>query len=148
MKQEIMFIMDSSGSVQQSGWNTQVEFVENMIETGVNEESLISIMNFASGAWIQHGFDDSQNRTIINKTLHAIQYTGGSTYTKSALELAIQEFTVTGDENIGNLLFLITDGDPSPSNHQAVCDDDIIPNALDTAGMFKYISYLLFCFLS
>jgi len=132
---DIMFIMDASGSVGSSNWVTEQDFVINMIETGVNDDSQIAIMDFASGAWAQWNFTDSQVRSDITTHVSNMGYTQGSTHMKTALTAAITVFDKTGDPNLNNVAMLITDGNPYPSYTQSVCDSATIKNSLDDAGI-------------
>ena len=142
-----MFVMDSSGSVGETGWEIEVEFVKDMITSGVDQDSYVAVINFASGAWVQWNFTSSQVRSDIIDHVNSISYTRGSTWMTTALETAITVYEQTGDPNIDNLLLLITDGNPRPTQTQLVCDDSDMKDALDAAGLYcVYISHSLFFF--
>ena len=132
---EILFVMDISGSVGSTAWETEKTFVANMITNGINNISDVAVMTFGTGAWSQWNFTDQQHpRSDITTFVENIGYTGGSTYMKTAVKAGITIFDQTGDPDIENLMFLITDGDPFPSYYESVCDNNRIKRRLDNNG--------------
>lgn len=132
---DVMFVMDASGSVKSSGWTTEKEFVTNMIESGVDDESGIAIVEFSKRARAEYNFSDSQIRSDITAYVDSMAFTTGATWMKDALEVGMAVFEKSGDPTKDDILLLITDGNPNPSSSQAVCSDDTIKDALDAAGI-------------
>eukprot|EP01083_Nonionella_stella_P024412 67404_1 len=90
--QDVIIIMDSSGSVQAAGWEIQKTFVHDLISTAIPTSSPIGIIQFASNAWIRYQLTDPQNRTTILDTVSNLIYTRGWTYMKDAVQEAIHLF--------------------------------------------------------
>ena len=127
--------MDSSGSVGYSGWETEVEFVSNMITSGVDDNSYIGVMYFDSGACSVWKFNDTQSpRSLITDAIDDIYFDGGATWMKTAVNMAITEFETYGDAKIPNLMMFITDGNPWPSWRQDPCE---LADDLQAAGMYN-----------
>ena len=134
---EVLFVMDISGSVGSTGWETEKTFVSNMITNGMSDVPSVAVMTFGTGAWSQWNFTDQQQpRSVITDAVENLPYTGGSTYMKTAVKAGITIFDQTGSPDVDNLMFLITDGDPFPSYYESVCDNNRIKRRLDNNGMF------------
>ena len=76
---EVVFVMDSSGSVGSSGWDDEELFVIKMVETGVNEDSVIGVVQFASSSDKKWYFTYSQDRTDITNMVDGLYWTKGAT---------------------------------------------------------------------
>ena len=109
IEQDVVIIMDSSGSVQSDGWAVETQFVLDLISTAIPSSSPIGIVQFATNAWIRYEFDQDQNRTKIINTIDNLEYTRGWTYMKDAVAEAIFLFD-TQSTNTQKLMMLITDG--------------------------------------
>eukprot|EP01083_Nonionella_stella_P247778 858709_1 len=75
--QDVVIIMDSSGSVQANGWIVEKQFVESLISTAIPPSSPIGIVQFATNAWIRYELFNDQNRTQILQTVSNLEYTRG-----------------------------------------------------------------------
>lgn len=118
LTQEIMFVMDESGSVGSSGWNLEVAFVTDMITTGIDETSKVAVVQFETSSYVIWDFDDDQtDRNNVLNAINAIVFNGGGTYIATALSTAIGVYQTTADQTgtIQRLLMLLTDGVPSDS---------------------------------
>ncbi len=107
--QDVVIIMDSSGSVQSNGWIVEKEFVISLISTAIPPSSPIGIVQFATNAWIRYELSNDQNRTKILQTVSNLEYTRGWTYMKDAVTEAIWLFE-NQSLNPQKRLVLITDG--------------------------------------
>ena len=115
---ETIFILDSSGSVGSTGWLQTKDFVTNVISTGLPDPSdPVGIITFSTGATERYDFFNNQDRTVIRNLIQSLPFVGGSTYTRTAVDLGINMF-VRDSINVGStnpkLMFLITDGVPNP----------------------------------
>eukprot|EP01083_Nonionella_stella_P034602 94698_1 len=122
----IQFIFDESGSVGSTNYKASVDFVLALIENDVNSVAAVSVLSFSSSSNIDvlYSFSDDQtSRTgVLAATSDAKNhYSGGSTYTRHALEVGVSLFKNDADSKETNFLFLITDGIPSGSSDP--CDD-------------------------
>ena len=78
---ELVFVMDSSGSLGSSGWDDEVTFVIDVVETGVNTDTVMGIVQFSSVVTQEWDFADSQTRSAITTHITNMEYTQGATYT-------------------------------------------------------------------
>jgi Mg-chelatase subunit ChlD len=112
--QDIVFLMDASGSVGNAGWELEKTFVADLVETAVPEASSIGIVQFSTGAQDIHALTDAQlPRTDITDKLDPLNV-GGWTHTSTAFEHALDMFDVAETQGSTNerLVILITDGKP------------------------------------
>ena len=84
--QDIVILMDASGSLGEDAWEIEKDFVQELIETGIPEESRIALVRFSTHSEIMYSFDDSQNRKDIITVLAQIDYPKGYTYIRDAME--------------------------------------------------------------
>mmetsp|Transcript_49960 Transcript_49960/g.44771 ORF Transcript_49960/g.44771 Transcript_49960/m.44771 type:complete len:384 (-) Transcript_49960:239-1390(-) len=118
----IQFILDESGSVGATNYDSSVDFVKALIENDVNDVSPVSVYSFSNAVDTLYQFGQDQNsRTSVLSALDGAKSTAGAyqgrcTDTLSALTEAVDHFATAADN--GNLnsgdrfLFLITDGVP------------------------------------
>lgn len=119
--QNVVYVLDASGSVGQFNWNLQVSYVADQIENGVSPNSNIAIVVFASTVTTIWTFNDVQaDRSQMINALQGYNYIGGVTCTRGALLTSINLFTGT-DPALDRVIVLITDGVPVPNSD---CPDD------------------------
>ena len=132
--------MDKSDSVGTQDWQVEKRFVSDMITTGISNDSSVSVVTFATGAWSHWNFKAPQQpRSIITDKVENISYDGGGyTYTEDGFNKAIDVLDATGSAfTADKLVIFITDGDPSPSQ-KAVCSNSQIPSDVESRGLFFY----------
>ena len=139
---EVLFALDSSGSLIQSGddssnplaWQQEKEFVCEVITNGVTSCSPVGAIEFSTSVKVisELSLDHSQ---VKNDILDEA-FDGGSTSTRDAVQLAIDIFTdpTRNDPNIDNLLVLITDGAPCCLSSDNPCNPSLKP-ALQAADI-------------
>ncbi len=132
---ETVFLMDGSGSLGSSGFVIEKTFVNNIIQNGLPSDSPVGLVLFATGANTLYDFSDDQDRTALTNFINNIVYPGGNTYTKDAVLAGMDIFDQTGSPQNNKLMFLITDGNPTTSPPQGVCDNEDIKNMLDSRGI-------------
>lgn len=111
---DLIFVLDSSGSVGSSNFITMKDFVTNVtanFEIGP-DSTRVGVIRYASSASvvIPLGFYDN-NDSLID-AVNDIAYTDGYTYTDQALALLLSEFNNTARVNQGipSIAVVITDG--------------------------------------
>jgi hypothetical protein len=126
----INFLLDRSGSVGLEDWNTQIQYLDDVIESLDKIDRNISITSFDTGARTHHLFSDDQSYSTISASLSNISYVGGRTHSKAGLNESLDIFEMSGF-NKHNHLIMYTDGNPYPFPTQNVCSDDTLKNRLD-----------------
>ncbi len=122
---DIMITLDRSGSVGAAGWAQAVGFAKDLIDTLITIDSTntnrYAISSFATDTLLAHGFDDDQSLDSILASIDSIDYVGGWTHTKDAVQQSINTYlNQTSGDNI-RVNLLVTDGNPFPSSSQSPC---------------------------
>ncbi|RDJ32658.1 MAG: VWA domain-containing protein [Crenarchaeota archaeon] len=119
-----IFVMDSSTSVEATGWDLEKDFVVDVIQNGFPDESdLLGIITFSTNVYVEWDLNMSQDRSEIISHLQTLPFLTGFTSTRLALNEAIdmyQNAPFTTSEP-PRLLFLITDGVPVSNNNNNPC---------------------------
>nr|XP_034194420.1 sushi, von Willebrand factor type A, EGF and pentraxin domain-containing protein 1-like [Osmia lignaria] len=127
---ELVFLVDASGSVGLKNFQSELNFVKNLLSDFSVEPSVtrVAIVTFGGRRNIRRNVDQISRSSgidnkcyLLNKQLNNITYTGGGTYTKGAL---LEAFRILekGRPNARKAVFLITDGfsnggDPRPASN-------------------------------
>ncbi|XP_071951453.1 sushi, von Willebrand factor type A, EGF and pentraxin domain-containing protein 1-like isoform X2 [Antedon mediterranea] len=114
---EIVFLLDSSGSIGASRWPLEVDFVRQIstIFTVSADTARVAIVSYSSGTQIYTRIDhiteatDKNKCTLLGQLEDALPYTGGGTYTLGALTRA-DELLANGRPDAPRLVMLLTDG--------------------------------------
>lgn len=139
--QEIVFVIDASGSLGAAGYQQELDFVSAIIQsvTGAPAHALhptrFGAIAFSSGTTTIHNLTDDQTPSVIDAAIQNAPYPGQSTYTRDALNAAMTMFDNQGDPANPRSLILITDGAPFPTSSQSVCQNGNIKNNLDSRGI-------------
>ena len=146
VEQDVIFLLDGSGSVGSTGWALQRQFVADLVTTGLDPNSRVGIIRYATGAETVWTFADSQDRNDIATALNGLSYPAGQSYTRTAVQQALDDFQAYGDTR-PRLLFLITDGSPSPTSEDpcplasALAADGIKTVVLGASPSFSPATY-------
>lgn len=116
---EVVFVMDSSGSLGPDGWEDEKAFVIDLINGAFSNvaDTSIGIVTFSSASFTEWTFTNSQDRAIISAHVGALAWQNGTTATRLGINDAIDVFH-TSDIDLGapsdgiNGIVLITDGNP------------------------------------
>ncbi|XP_078613327.1 sushi, von Willebrand factor type A, EGF and pentraxin domain-containing protein 1-like isoform X2 [Branchiostoma floridae x Branchiostoma japonicum] len=114
IKTDIVFVMDSSGSIGSFGFRQEHRFVGNLLrEINVYEDSAqVSLIRYASGVDVlihQMGGWPGNSKCEMMPALHSVLYTSGSTNTGEALQKA-RELFQSSRSAAKKVLVLLTDG--------------------------------------
>ena len=122
----VVFLMDSSGSVEQTGWNNEVAFVNSLVIDERLDNAYIGIVQFSSDNIVTKEvyFTSDQSRDAITSEISSLVWTKGATAIRTALENGTDIFAWATSTNDNNIIVLITDGNPNPANVQNPCDTD------------------------
>ena len=107
--QDVVIIMDSSGSVLAEGWIIQKAFVYDLISTAIPRTSSVGLVQFATATFVRYELGWDQNRTELLSVVDNLEYTRGWTYMKDAVQSAVDQFR-NQSMNTQRRMVLITDG--------------------------------------
>ena len=114
---DLIFVLDSSGSVGSSNFQNVRNFVSNLVsqlEIGP-DNTQVGLLNFASSPRIEFHLNTHQDNSSLVRAIANIPYTSGGTNTAAALTTLLSEFsTVNGarplQEGIPRVAIVVTDG--------------------------------------
>ena len=112
---DLMFVLDSSGSIGTSNFRVIRNFVNtfvNTLEIGPTR-SQVGVIVFSSNAYIQFNLSSYSNRNSLTVAVNNIQYVGGGTNTADALTLLARQGFVGArpiDEGVPRVAIVVTDG--------------------------------------
>lgn len=116
---DLAFIMDSSGSVGSSNFNSAMnslgDALASSIPVGGTDTYRIGVVTFASGAALT-SFETIDSQAKLNKVVNDVKnqsYVGGLTNYQAAFNLTVSTFGALGDASIVNMM---TDGNSNLGN--------------------------------
>jgi hypothetical protein len=134
MGEDVVVLMDSSGSITSAGWAGEVSFVEQLDSDMPNRSGTrLAVIQFATTVITRYNLTDNQSPSIANAAIASIPYLQGSTYVKDAVQSAINLFAAQSDPLDPKVLILVTDdGDPNPQSSQ---NPSSLTSDLQSAGI-------------
>ncbi|KHN78530.1 Cuticlin-1 [Toxocara canis] len=125
---DLLFILDGSGSVSGSTFDTQMAMLNRiveMVEIGP-DKTQIAVMQYSSYTRVEFGFTANANKEKLRTALQKIHHISGTTKTGKALDKALQVFKhseISGarvnHEDVAQIAVVVTDGhshdDPVPA---------------------------------
>lgn len=111
---DYILVLDSSGSVGQVGWAKTINWAIAFVQS-LKPSDRVAIIVFSTSATVKWSFTDDQDRTVIANALANMPWQAGWTYTKDAVQLAINQFKTYSTQQTPKFLFMVTDGVPDPS---------------------------------
>lgn len=134
---DYVLILDSSGSVGELGWNNTIKWASDFVQS-LKDNDRVAIIRFATGANLTHSLNDNQDRAFIVDKLNNTGWTQGYTFTRDAIELAIDEFVTNSTSSTPKFIFMVTDGVPTPTQ-QEPCRPPYLRPELDQNGIRAFI---------
>jgi len=122
----LLIILDESGSIGMANYQFTVDFVIGLINQQIDPNSPLASVAFGNSNDMVWGFNNDQSsRAGILAALQAERndFASGGTATFNVMKYAINEFesnNIPPTDN--NLIFLFTDGVPTPQFAQRVCE--------------------------
>ena len=109
---DIIFIVDSSGSIQPQDYEYAKTFLMKVISSlSAQPETRVSIVLFSHDAHLV--FSLSDNLVAAYKAAEDLQHVRGGTNITSGINVAHQEFSSSGRDGVPKVAILITDGQDS-----------------------------------
>ena len=136
--QDIIFVMDSSGSLGSSGYAAQKAFMIDIVQNFGGDPlhpSRFGVVEFSNGAYDRYNFDDDQSVSAITNAINNLNLLSSVTHTRTGIDLAIDMFVNgTFDPASPKTMVLITDGVPYPSSYNP-CNAPSQKTQLDGNGI-------------
>ncbi|TKR58002.1 hypothetical protein L596_030631 [Steinernema carpocapsae] len=123
---DLLFILDGSGSVSGSTFDTQMQMLSRiveMVEIGP-QKTQIGVLQYSSYTRVEFGFNSYQNKESMRFGLQKIKHISGTTKTGKALDKALHIFQTSNSgarkrESVAQVAVVVTDGhshdDPVPA---------------------------------
>ncbi len=128
-REDIVFAVDSSGSVGLDNFDNVKEFIKTIINDSVLDDgySYLSVINFSSTVSV---YFENTSLTIANKSsllnnLDSLPYLSEFTNTKEAINKAIDIFDTYSTADSTKYLILLTDGNPQCAEGDSSCSTDV-----------------------
>lgn len=120
---DIAVLMDASWGIGSTNFTLMKQRISAMIDSiGVSAAgNHMTIIQFAGTATAWHPFASPQTNSALKATVSARPYTGGTSYMRSAVQLAINQWDAHGHSDARRVMVLITDGNPNPISTQEPC---------------------------
>ena len=140
---DIAFVLDSSGSVREEGWELEKSFVSNLVasfealENG-NTQIRYGIVSYSREAFVEWTFADPQDDiALVTNHINNLPFLARTTSTRTAIDTTIGLFDDFSAADHYQKAFFITDGNPFPESTQNPCktsgtNPTDIENALST----------------
>lgn len=107
----IMFVLDSSGSIDLGDYEIMKGFVANVIlSLNATEESRIGVINFSNSAKLVIHLTAARDLNGLANQVRGIAYIGGGTNTDLALDLMMENLRLAHDHGAIPIGILLTDG--------------------------------------
>jgi len=112
--EDVVFVLDSSGSVSQTDWKKMLKFVSTLVTTALPQGTRVGEVIYGSYSTVWFGLDQFTNFDRISDAVeNSVKY-GGATYTGKALKTAQKKvFQASWDNDRVKKIVLVTDGYPS-----------------------------------
>ncbi|CAG5134012.1 unnamed protein product, partial [Candidula unifasciata] len=122
-KADILFVLDSSGSVLRENFQKQLQFAATFVNRFIVGQARFSVIRFDSSASILFGFNRYTDSTSLKNAILSISYPGGATDTAAALQLARQAAFATSNgarPGVPKIVIVCTDGQSNDPNATAI----------------------------
>jgi len=125
---DVVFALDSSGSLGVDDFDLMKDFVNGIIEKDLdptNADNRVGVVQFSSTVTTAYTFRRTQETSAITTAVSALAFTGGQTRTRIAIDESVDVWTDDPAEPViparFRQIFLITDGVPIPTTSQNPC---------------------------
>jgi len=130
--EDVVFVLDSSGSIDDVSWNALLEFTQTLIQSlDVGATSRVGIVQFSSWAQVQINF--TGNVTLALSALNTMVKLNNDTAIGDGLNAAYNMFLTLGRPNVTYVAILVTDGE---NNYGP--DPFPIATAMKSSGIIIY----------
>ncbi|XP_039870486.1 integrin alpha-M-like [Simochromis diagramma] len=110
---DIAFLLDGSGSVDNTDFQTMKKFVKDLIESFLSSDTQFSVSQFSTSPQVHFYFKKLSSSGSVETDINDISQQGGTTYTAKAIKHVVNNvFTPQSGSrpNVKKVLIVITDG--------------------------------------
>ena len=128
----VMFMLDSSGSVGSAGWDIQKQAVVDTVLnlagqfSGSQTDLQFSIISFSSQVELELRFPNGTNPSTVAAVVAGLPFQSGVTRTGDAVRVAYGEFSLFSEPGDVNYAYLITDGIPYAGGSGTAQQEDLL----------------------
>ncbi|XP_073236997.1 collagen alpha-3(VI) chain-like [Porites lutea] len=118
---DVAFLVDSSGSLEEEGFNKQKEFIKAVAATlDISPfHSQIGVITYSDRASVEIKLSDHQHQEDLINAVESMKYIGRTTRIDKAVAIATKELMTPGAgrrEDIPGVLVILTDGRQTPDS--------------------------------
>lgn len=137
---DIVFALDSSGSLGQDGWDIEKAFLQEVIGSIESHETAdieyrYGIVVFSNVVNVEYRFTDDQSLPALYSGIDNLAWLRGTTATRDAINTSLSLFSTDSTDDAFKHLVLMTDGNPYPYSSQSVCETSSIADNLSATGV-------------
>ena len=131
-KSDVVFIVDSSGSISKRNFKKELQFVKEVASTfkmGPNQ-SQIAVISYSDDAKVEIGFGEYSNVNDLNSAVDRVKHQRKRTRIDKALDLASKRlFTPAGGSrpNVAKVMVILTDGKQTVTSDSKTLDRAALP---------------------
>eukprot|EP00486_Rosalina_sp_Unknown_P013287 CAMPEP_0201594858 /NCGR_PEP_ID=MMETSP0190_2-20130828/192042_1 /ASSEMBLY_ACC=CAM_ASM_000263 /TAXON_ID=37353 /ORGANISM="Rosalina sp." /LENGTH=1076 /DNA_ID=CAMNT_0048054631 /DNA_START=134 /DNA_END=3364 /DNA_ORIENTATION=+ len=120
VKLDILFGIDTSGSIGRSGFQIQKQFVKGLVDDGVANGTRIGFYMFNT---VINRTKELQfwDKTVLGAFAEGMWWSGGWTNTPQLISYGLEHFAATFDAERQQIFLIITDGNPCLPDSQGGC---------------------------
>ncbi|KAL4227330.1 Trimeric coiled-coil oligomerization domain of matrilin [Mactra antiquata] len=111
---DVVFVVDSAGSITRKDFNKQLQFVQNVVELFdlSTNKTRVGIVVFSHSSKLVLSLDNNWDKASVKNKIRNIKHIGGGTYTSDALRMVRQEAFARGvvRDNVAKIAIVLTDG--------------------------------------
>lgn len=137
--QDIVFLIDSSGSISPEDYETQRDFLGDLYSNEIqdNGPARVGLIQFATEVQTLSNLNNDQSPAAINAVLSTMDQLGGQTNTGGAAAEALNMFDTQSEPNNPKLVVLITDGLPNVFGAPNICavGNDLASEGIQTVAV-------------
>merc|ERR1719397_2228573 len=126
---DLGFVVDSSGSVHQDGFEASQQFLHEMIDRfHIHDESRVGVVQYSNQPELVFDFSQGEEISEIHTKLEAREWMNEGTFTGAGIEFATSNLFVDVREDATKVLIVLTDGksnDDAAFAAKSARDEDI-----------------------
>uniref|UniRef100_A0AAZ1X9W8 VWFA domain-containing protein n=1 Tax=Oreochromis aureus TaxID=47969 RepID=A0AAZ1X9W8_OREAU len=104
----IAFLLDGSGSVSSTDFQTMKNFVKELIKSLLSSDTQFSVSQFSNSPEVHFNFQKFSSSGSVDNEINGIRQSGGVTYTAKAIRHTVKQYS---RQNVKKVLIVITDGE-------------------------------------
>lgn len=118
-KNDLVIVLDSSGSIQEEQYSVAKEFVRRLATTWVHDESgsRVAVLIFSDVAETVFSLSEAPDPDLVMERIGNMRHIRSNSLPLSGIELAMEEFK-NNERNVTQNMVILTDGGIYPTAHK------------------------------